>query len=66
MQSKARKALEFARRHDWGRDAELVYGDDGDPYIAGLLDEYTQFGDYFCDVVTLRASMQELRNFGGY
>jgi len=59
-------ALEFARRHDWGADAKLSYDLSGDPYIIGLRDEYLQFGEKCCDVVSVRASIPELRAFGGY
>ena len=61
MMTEAQKALQFARNHDWGQNAELVDG-----FITGLIDGWAVDGEYHYQTVTIVATMQAMRNFGGY
>lgn len=56
-------ALEFARQHDWGRNATL--SDDG-THIEGLIEAYTLSGEYHAVTTSVPATIRALRKFGDY
>lgn len=62
----ARRALWFARLHDWGQDANIRLDRHGDYYLSGVIDAYTADGDYFCDRVAIPATIKACREFGDY
>ena len=55
-------ALNFAREHDWGQEAEL----EGNK-VTNLKNRYsTKDGEFHEDTVSRAANMKALRRFGGY
>ena len=55
------EALEFAREHDWGEDAELEEGK-----ITNLKERFSKDGEYHEKTVKRAANIKALRKFGGY
>lgn len=60
------QALKFARAHDWGDEA-VLFTLDGTYYIAGVRDDSVDpEGCLRNDMATIPATMQAVREFGGY
>ena len=59
-------ALAFARGHDWGKDAELGQCLAGGFYLEGLVDAYTLNGVTYEKDASVPATMNAVREFGGY
>jgi len=67
----ARRALAFARLHDWGQDAFLSIDRNDEYTISGLIDGWTERDDkgnvsYHETIATVPATMRALKEFGNY
>ncbi len=63
----ARRALAFARSHDWGCQAYLTRSDRGEPMVADLQDyEFFADGSNRLTYITVPATISALREFGQY
>ena len=68
--SEAVRAVGFARRHDWGKDATINGNDDTGFTVAGLIDWQINMNGGHSEWVAVRcavpACMAAVREFGNY
>lgn len=68
--AEAHRALQFARRHDWGVYAYLEHGtrlqDRHLEVLCGLIVECETQGEWHLEDHQILATMKNVRDFGGY
>ena len=66
METEAKRALDFAKQHDWGRLARVRMNRHGFPYLVNLIDASTKDGLYHEELVSVPATVKAVREFGNY